>query len=587
MLFSDKRKAVVGSLRSRIPSVEDLKTKTRKTMAFQKNPKMKPILNYADENRKAGRFTDVIIKIENENIPAHKVVLACYSKYFEGMFATEMSEKYQNTVEIEGFDCVAVKSIIDYFYAERIVIDSSNVVNVLAASDYLQVDDIKSFCFEFFESGLTVDSCLEVIAAYNFFKPQASLNQAYQYVSENLEKITLEENFKALSKDELRSVIRKLDPKIVSESNKYTAIMKWIKHDAETRRGELTELFQLIDLSEVEYEFLEDVIAKELLIKEDVTCLNAVLKWHISRSQEMSFGTSDSKILSIKSGNSGSIQEIMNLWGKCTTTYPQLPITGSLCAALALNHSIFFIGRKSSDSFRTSSPRVFRLDLLSSNLHWKEAAPLEDKKYKFAATVHKRRLVIAGGTQYNSLTNAVEIYEMKVNKWKRISPLNAAKINLALVSNGNCLFAIGGSDRNNKPLSDVERLNDMNGEWEVVAPMSVPRSSLAAVCCDGFVYAIGGSFPQKPDKSVEKYNPWKNEWSEVRSMNVARINASACVLQGKIIVVGGMAYADEREYLNRFLPAQKIDCYDAVTNTWTIIGDTSFSDTMERAFVVV
>ena len=575
------RRRVVGAItpQSRIPSVEDIKTETRKIMAFQKNPKMKPILNYADENRKAGRFTDVIIKVENENIPAHRVVLACYSKYFEGMFATEMSEKYQNAVVIEGFDCVVVKSIIDYFYAEKIVIDSSNVVKLLEASDYLQVDDIKSFCFEFLESGLTVDSCLQVIAAYNFFKPQASLNRAYQYVSEHLEKITLEENFKALSKDELSSIIGKLDPKIVSESSKFTTIMKWIKHDAEIRKGELTELFQLIDLFQVKYEFLENAVTIEPLIKDNINCMNSLLKCYIGRRQK----TSGSKIICISNDSERSqisVEEVHSVFSKTVTKYPiNLPLTESKLIALSLNQSVFLIYISMRESYVRSPPVVFQLNLQKDFLNWKKVATLNGKKSKFAATVHKECLIVAGGceSQYNSPTSDVQVYEMSANTWRTIASLNSPRMNFALASNGEHVFAIGGYHAN-QPLSSVERLSSLDGKWEMVASMSIARSNVAAVCCDGFVYAVGGVSSSGIEKTVEKYSLGKNEWSQVASMNAAREEHFAGVLCGKIVVAGGKSSGSVRT----------VECYDPVSAAWSLLNNgQNYDIPWNAAFVVV
>ena len=68
-------------------------------MSFRKTPATKTIFDFADENRIAGRFSDVTINVK-QTIPTDKIILAYFSKYFESMFTTEMSEKYQNEVKI-------------------------------------------------------------------------------------------------------------------------------------------------------------------------------------------------------------------------------------------------------------------------------------------------------------------------------------------------------------------------------------------------------------------------------------------------------------------------------------------------------
>ena len=75
------------------------------------------------------------------------MVLSCYSKFFETMFETSMKEKYENEVEVDGFDGDIVKILIDFIYTGAISIDTTNVMDVLSASDCLQLDAVKEFCF--------------------------------------------------------------------------------------------------------------------------------------------------------------------------------------------------------------------------------------------------------------------------------------------------------------------------------------------------------------------------------------------------------------------------------------------------------
>ena len=85
-----------------------------------------------------------------------------------------------------------------------------------------------------------------------------------------------------MSKNDLTSILGKLDQNVVAESSKYTAIITCVKHDVETRKTNFTELFPLIDLSRIEIEFLEDVIATDALVKENHILLNAVFECHIT-----------------------------------------------------------------------------------------------------------------------------------------------------------------------------------------------------------------------------------------------------------------------------------------------------------------
>ena len=95
------------------------------------------LLQYANTKRNDGDFNDVTIQAGAESISANRMVLACYSKFFESMFLLQLKERHQNTVEIKEFDGQAVKSVIEYIYSGKIDINVCNVMVVLGVADFL------------------------------------------------------------------------------------------------------------------------------------------------------------------------------------------------------------------------------------------------------------------------------------------------------------------------------------------------------------------------------------------------------------------------------------------------------------------
>ncbi|XP_078486205.1 actin-binding protein IPP-like [Ciona intestinalis] len=67
------------------------------------------------------------------------MVLSCYSKYFNTMFNTEMEEKYKDVVEVHGVDAESVEKLVDFMYTGKININTNNVCDLLAVSDFLQM----------------------------------------------------------------------------------------------------------------------------------------------------------------------------------------------------------------------------------------------------------------------------------------------------------------------------------------------------------------------------------------------------------------------------------------------------------------
>ena len=91
------------------------------------------------KKRNKGFLNDVTIGVGDHTIAANPIILSCCSRFFEAMFDLEMKEKYQNLVQIHGVDGAAVKSVIDFMYSGEVKITSENVMELIAASDYLLV----------------------------------------------------------------------------------------------------------------------------------------------------------------------------------------------------------------------------------------------------------------------------------------------------------------------------------------------------------------------------------------------------------------------------------------------------------------
>ena len=92
----------------------------------------KSVLEYAKINRDEGCFNDVTITAESESIPANRLILSCYSIYFEKMFKSNMRERYEHVIKIQTIEGQSLKTLIDYIYSGTIDISNDNVMGLLS-----------------------------------------------------------------------------------------------------------------------------------------------------------------------------------------------------------------------------------------------------------------------------------------------------------------------------------------------------------------------------------------------------------------------------------------------------------------------
>ena len=465
-----------------------------------------------------------------------------------------------------------LRALFDFIYTGSINIDKQNVMNLLSGSEYLQLHEVKEFCFEFLRSHITVDNSLDILKTGDLYRNESLKNEILQYISINLDKVLQTDDFKQLSNEELITCILNLNRSQAKESSIFEAILAWCNHVKEAREPEFPELFKMVQLRKVPIDYLEEVILEEKLVTNAGDCNKTALSTFRKLVKEQNSKPQASKLLCV--GGGGSENKVTNVYDFSSETsenYPALPAKFSNHCSLLLNDYIYCIGGDFENRrFSSVTDRVWKLNSRKQTSSWKQVASMNSKRCGMGAAVYGDVIVVAGGEDENDrLLASTEVYQTSFNEWRTISSLKQQRCGHALVSCHGYLYAIGGWDGHNH-LSSVERLSDLKAEWVNIEPILTPRAGLAAVNCDGVVYAIGGRSGYDNSttlKTVERYDSSAKKWNFVGDMNFKRQAHAACVLRNKIYAVGGFDADDNA--------VTQIECYDPMLDTWSIVGKTT------------
>ena len=522
------------------------------------------LLNYANQNRNQGFFNDVTIGVGNQCFSANRMVLSCYSDYFQEKFKTKTD--YQESVKLDDVDEESVKLIIDYIYSATITVNKQNVLNLLKAAHLLKMKDVKDFCFEYLESTINSDNCIEGINLAKQYENDLLLNKYYQHLSDHLDKIADQIEFKNLSAADLESCISSLNRDERDEMLLFQAILTWTNYDKKNRVVDFPNLFQLVQLNKLSYDYLMHFVSKQQMVTECKFCLNSILNIYPKILKSKQLKETGSKILSIGGTKTSSkVKHVYSLLDEPAETYPDLPMKLKNHCSLKLDNLVYCIGGQTVDNDEIISNKVWQMDLSNETLNWEEISSMNGKKRCSAAVIFHDTLVVSNGSDGKFISNTIEIYRKSLKKWKNISPLQQIRGAHAMAACDGCLLVMGGWK--SKILSSVERLTDLTSTWDYVASLQTPRKLFAAVNCKGCVYAIGGqsdSYDSARLKSVEKYDADANKWVYVSEMLHERSLHSACVLQDKIYVVGGLN--------SKGNVVKVIECYDPSTDVWSDVG---------------
>ncbi|NWH94359.1 KLH28 protein, partial [Aegithalos caudatus] len=480
--------------------------------------------------RQQRELCDVVLRVGEAQIHAHKAVLASVSPYFKAMFTGNLSEKENAEVEFQCVDEAALQAIVEYAYTGTVFISQDTVESLLPAANLLQVKLVLKECCAFLESQLEAGNCIGISRFAETYGCRELYLAATKFICRNFEDVRRTEEFLELTHAELDEIVSNDCLNVPTEETVFHALEAWVKYDARERQKYLAQLLHCVRLPLLSVKFLTRLYEANHLIRDDHTCkhlLNEALKYHFMPEHRL------------------SQQSVLLTRPRCA---PKV-----LCA----------VGGKAGLFACLESMEMY----FPQNDSWIGLAPLSIPRYEFGICVLEQKIYVLGGIathvcqgiSYRKHESSVECWDPDTNTWSSLEGMFESRSTLGTAVLAGELYALGGYDGQSY-LRSVEKYIPKVREWQLVAPMSRTRSCFAAAVLDGMIYAIGGYGPAHMN-SMERYDPSKNSWEPVASMADKRINFGVGVMLGFIFVVGGH---------NGVSHLSSIERYDPHQNQWTV-----------------
>ncbi|XP_053466223.1 kelch-like protein 10 [Ictalurus furcatus] len=120
---------------------------------------------------------DVVLRVDEVEFKAHKIILCAHSPYFRALF-TKGSSSDQMVYTIMNVSPDIMELIIHYIYTQDVRVTTDNVQALLAMADYLLMRDLVRICCDFLKAHLSLENCLGIwqhgnAHSYNELQDQA------------------------------------------------------------------------------------------------------------------------------------------------------------------------------------------------------------------------------------------------------------------------------------------------------------------------------------------------------------------------------------------------------------------------------
>jgi len=110
----------------------------------------------------SSELSDIVFTCDEEEIPAHRFLLACKSPVFRQMFKHEMKETKEGKIVIEDMSAEVLKEVIRFLYCGKVENMANLSPELYAAADKYQLEILKSKCELHLVQNISITNALDM-----------------------------------------------------------------------------------------------------------------------------------------------------------------------------------------------------------------------------------------------------------------------------------------------------------------------------------------------------------------------------------------------------------------------------------------
>ncbi|XP_076449010.1 kelch-like protein 26 [Babylonia areolata] len=484
--------------------------------------------------RDCSQLFDVTLMAEEQEFPAHRVVLASCSDYFHAMFTGGLRESSEHSILLHGVSASALEQLIHFAYTSKIKITKENVVAVLAGASLVQILPIVRACETYLCSHITLHNCTELERIADLYSLSELHGQVLCFMCEQWVPFTTTPHFLTLSTDQLKNVLSSGFPVYCAEVQVVRSLLAWVNHDLPHRASCLADVLGLVRRDDLQPSDLE-----ELLALTDAQSIMAVCPSLSSLLSEMT------------RGDKTDVQGVVNTRGYVETV---LLVGGFYQPSQKdMSNDIMFL-----------DPKLQKFVYYTTIPHMKQA--------DFGLEVLDNDVYVVGGCCNEDFMDLTHPYSFRLDistgKWTDLPPMSQDRCRFYLGALNGKLYAVGGEVDNSQPLCVCEVFDPQAFVWSPIAPLPAARSELSGTSLGGRLYVSGGTQEglERVKNEMWRYDPDQDTWTACAPMLSPRADHTMFTYNGRIFVIGGW-----RKAVQDRVPVSSVDCYDADTNRWEMV----------------
>ncbi|XP_041350003.1 kelch-like protein 3 [Gigantopelta aegis] len=530
----------------------------------------------------AQKMCDVMIKVDGQVYPMHKVALAAHSDSFATRHCNQTMSEVSHIDLPRGLGN-ALKEILRYIYTTEISINTKNVSDILACAKHLGITKIIKKC-ELTLLNYNTENVLDLIEIAKKNEMFQVVSQMQNFICKKFSEITNTEKFLQCSVDEICHILSDDSLAVGRELDVFTAAKRWIEYQKQARLRFAEDALKTVRMIYISPEELVTLVEPDMF--PTLECQQMLM--NVFRIQALklsgsylidndyyppprrSYRTTDHIATMSKTGN----PERLSSSGKSKNHRTQ-------------RHHEHGDSLSHLSSYSETHPSHFTQDtytphLSSGALDTNAACNLpnisSDSQIQVPVVARQEVIICIGGINpfkmdSNLPCQLVEEYNPSTNCWRVLTKLPEARHHHGSIVLNDLIYIIGGSTLDSDALENLANptnvcytYNYYQHAWTRIAPMSTKRMYHGVASLGGVLYAMGGENERGETlDTMEFYNPQTNLWGRAARMSDCKIAVATVSHNGLVYVIGGFMETSEEKVL-----FGTVECYNPRRNRWTV-----------------
>ncbi|NXD06671.1 KLH34 protein, partial [Nothocercus nigrocapillus] len=542
------------------------------------------VLSQYQTLRSEGFLCDILLKVKENEFPAHKSLLACSSDYFRAMFKSYTQESKASVIHLQVVSPTGLQHVLDFIYTSLLPLSFESLEDTLEAASYLQVTDAIGLCNQYLVNNLTLENCcFSANVARKFYLPDV-LAATEKYIISNFWKL-LDLDFTGLLQLNFRSllaVVKSPDLPRVKETCLLNFVLMWLRQDT-SRLDHRSSLLEHIRYGLIPVENLRKIYTQsEVPLTAGIKCLiikainyhTSVFRQPILQDKSTTLRNQKTRIILLGGGTAseGLVTDVVafdvynHRWRALTHVQDRVQnhsicVVGNFLYVLGGEIEGGALGDAKTDKVFSVTNKVHRYDPRFDR--WTQVTGMLEKRCQFSSCVLGNSICAIGGRGENGLLHSsVEVYDISRDRWRKAAELPCKIHGHAGAICKNTIYISGGKCTGQASTSkDVYSLSSLEGQWMEQAPMSIARFGHQMATIREAIFTFLGLY--EPFSEIERYDPGQNQWTRLRPLTYDRFCYGLVVVEETALLIGGKKWQDSRE-----VPTQDVVGYDIDNDGW-------------------